>query len=353
MFGAGSPVTTWSQLNPNFSVLRIRPTGPEAGSKDFEYFGSRVLGVPEPTLANFRSDYQPFPRDVQIKNYVAGRADAANYADATRSLQKISKRLEKYYRQQKKRSKELKVANKEFDAAGEELDAAVKAQDEERQAAAEERFARAEKFHNIAEKAYKKAAKLVKKTQARAERTQRRLDRSGRLVPPGAVGIFPFSFYELWEEKLRPLEIDGQTGDRCVFPSDETISSELYPLESTLRLYTTNRSLRRPEVQAYIKRTLELSEDIANQLELIPVPDALRQLQIAKITDPNAETTDTTTESTTTTDDRRDDDERRDHDDDRRVGDDDQRPNDDDDDGNHYRGRLSREMSSLYRIIKR
>ena len=77
MFGAGSPVTAWNQLNPNFSPLRIRPTGPEEGSVDFNYFGSRVLGAPDPTLANFRNDYRPFPRELQAKNYVAGRADAA------------------------------------------------------------------------------------------------------------------------------------------------------------------------------------------------------------------------------------------------------------------------------------
>ncbi len=94
-------------------------------------------------------------------------------------------------------------------------------------------------------------------------------------MPPGAVGIFSFSFYELWEEKLRPLEIDGQTGDRCVFPSEETISSELYPLERTIRLYTTARSLRRPEVQTYIKFHLEKAKDFAAALGLIPVPETL------------------------------------------------------------------------------
>ena len=151
MFGAGSPVSSWNQLNPNFSILALRPGGPDDQTSDFDFFGSSVLGVPDPTLADFRADYQAFPREVQVKNFVADS-------------------------------------------------------------------------------------------------------------PPGAVGIIGFSFYELFEERLRPLEIDGETGDRCVFPSQETISSELYPLERTLRLYTTVRSLRRPEVQAYIQFHLQQAE---------------------------------------------------------------------------------------------
>lgn len=179
MYGAGSPVNSWNQLNPNFGVLRILPAGPTDDKESFDFFGARVLGVPNPTLANFRSDYQAASLDNQVKNIV------------------------------------------------------------------------------------------VKK-------------------PPGAVGIVGFSFYELFEEKLRPLEIDGQTGDRCVFPSEETISSELYPLGRTLRLYTTVRSLRRPEVQAYIQFELRRAADVAADNQLIPLSDQLLEAELAKIEDPEA-----------------------------------------------------------------
>lgn len=186
MFEAGTPVTAWNQVNPNFFPIQLTTTGPAADATDFRFFGQRVLGVPDPTLASFRSDYAPYQTEREIKNRVAGGKDEPGGA------------------------------------------------------------------------------------------------------PPGRVGIIGFSFYELFEDKLRPLEIDGQSGDRCVFPSEETISSELYPLERTLRLYTTQRSLNRQEVQSYLRYYLKQSEQLANDNELIPISDAVRRQEIARIDDPLA-----------------------------------------------------------------
>lgn len=195
MFAAGTPVTAWNQINPNFFPIQLTTVGPDEDSTDFTFFGQRVLGVADPTLADFRSDYQPFPRENQVRHAIVGGKDEPGGA------------------------------------------------------------------------------------------------------PPGTVGIVGFSFYELFEDQLRPLEIDGQLGDRCVFPSEETIASELYPLERTLRLYTTQRSLNRQEVQEYLKFYLERSEELADDLELIPIGDAVRNQEIARIDDPLAygETADGTT----------------------------------------------------------
>ncbi len=186
MYAAGTPVTAWNQINPNFFPIQLTAVGPDEDSTDFTFFGQRVLGAADPTLADFRSDYQAFPRENQIRHAVAGGKGEPGGA------------------------------------------------------------------------------------------------------PPGTVGIIGFSFYELFEDQLRPLEIDGQSGDRCVFPSEETIASELYPLERTLRLYTTQRSLNRQEVQQYLKFYLQRSEELANDLELIPISDAVRNQEIARIDDPLA-----------------------------------------------------------------
>lgn len=180
MYAAGSPITAWNQINPNFFPLRLVPVGPDESSPDFVYFGQRVLGDPAPSLAAFRSDYGAFENEIDIKNAVA------------------------------------------------------------------------------------------------------------EPTPPGAVGIVSFTFYELFEDKLRPLEIDGQTGDRCVFPSDETISSELYPLERTLRIYTTQRSLQRQEVQGFLRFYLQGAERLAQREQLIPIADAVRDQELARLTDPTA-----------------------------------------------------------------
>lgn len=179
MFAAGSPITAWNQVNPNFMPLRLVPTGPDDRSPHFALFGERVLGEPNPTLAGVRSDYVAYRDELDVKAEVAES-------------------------------------------------------------------------------------------------------------PPGVIGIVSFRFYELFEDKLRPLELDGGTGDRCVFPSAETIASELYPLERTLRLYTTQRSLDRQEVQTFLRFYLEGSEELADKRQLIPISDSVLARELDRITDPDA-----------------------------------------------------------------
>ncbi|MFN8112982.1 MAG: substrate-binding domain-containing protein [Solirubrobacterales bacterium] len=186
MFAAGSPVSSWNQVNPSFFPIRLTTTGPEPGNSDFTLFGQEVLGVPDPTLGDFRSDYAARPEDRQIRRQVVGGSNQPGGA------------------------------------------------------------------------------------------------------PPGVAGIIGFSYYELYEEELRPLEIDGQNGNRCVFPSEETIASELYPLERTLRIYTTQRSLNRQEVQEFLRSYLRNAEDLATRKELIPIGDDIRSQELKRIDDPTA-----------------------------------------------------------------
>jgi phosphate transport system substrate-binding protein len=192
MFEAGSPITAWNQVNPNFSPLRLVPTGPEESSPHFALFGQRVLGVDDPTLANVRSDYLAFPNELDVKEEVADS-------------------------------------------------------------------------------------------------------------PPGSIGIVSFRFYELFEDKLRPLEIDGGTGDRCVFPSAETVAAELYPLERTLRLYTTQRSLDRQEVETFLRFYLEGAENLADRRQLIPISDAVLEQELDRLTDPDAYDEEPAEQTTATT----------------------------------------------------
>ena len=181
MFEAGTPVSAWNQVNPNFFPIRLTTTGPDPGASSFTLFGQQVLGIQDPTLADFRSDYAAFPLDRQIRKQVVGGSDQPGGA------------------------------------------------------------------------------------------------------PPGVVGLVGFSYYELFEDQLRPLEIDGQTGNRCVFPSDETISGELYPLERTLRIYTTQRSLDRQEVRTFLTSYLRNSEARAIDNELIPIGDSIRSQELRRI----------------------------------------------------------------------
>ncbi len=261
-----------------------------------------MLGVPDPTLANYVSSYRPFKREVQEKNYVAGREDAAAFRKAGKHVKHVVAKLPKAKRELRRSThaleratKAYKKAGRQLDTAGKQLDATVRAQNQAAQAAAEQVHNKAKRvwersrhYYRLAKKRQKQASKVVKDLSRKADKAAQRQRRADRMVPPGAVGIFRFSFYELWEEKLRPLEIDGQTGDRCVFPSEETISSELYPLERTIRLYTTERSLRRPEVQTYIAYHLNQAATLAKQLDLIPLPDATKQEELQRIRNPVA-----------------------------------------------------------------
>ena len=191
MYGAGSPVTAWNQLNPNFSVLRIRPAGPDAGTADFDYFGSRVLGVPEPTLANFRSDYRPFSEDVQTKNFVAGRADAAAYKQAGRQAPQDPEGAPQGPAQPQgaRPGAEGRQQGAQRSRAG-LLDKTVKQQDQKAQADAEQRHDEAEKQHDIAERAYAEAEKRFKRAEARASKNTRaaqaRPARACRPAPSGS-----------------------------------------------------------------------------------------------------------------------------------------------------------------------
>jgi ABC-type phosphate transport system substrate-binding protein len=180
MFRAGSPLQSWNQINPLYRPVLLRTVGRRPPATEFDFFAQRVLGAQVPSLADFRSDYQSFDTEDEVR-------------------------------------------------------------------------------------------KAVSKT------------------PPGAIGIYRFAYYQQWEEELRPLEIDGETGDRCVFPSPETISSELYPLGRTLHLYTTDRSLKRLEVQEFLRSYLQAAPDLATRAELIAVPQPILKQELRRVEHPETE----------------------------------------------------------------
>jgi len=106
--------------------------------------------------------------------------------------------------------------------------------------------------------------------------------------PPGAAGIFRFSYYQQFEEQLRPLEVDGGNGQGCIFPSPETITSDLYPLSRSFHLFTTDRSLDRIEVKQFMRSYLKQAPELATDAELIPVPATLEAVQDQRIDDPES-----------------------------------------------------------------
>ena len=91
-------------------------------------------------------------------------------------------------------------------------------------------------------------------------RRRRKVERS-----LGHVIYARFGTYELYEEELRPFEITTPDGHRnCVFPSQTTIASGIYPLSTqVLLITTTTRSLERNEVTDFLKHYLRSAQDAA------------------------------------------------------------------------------------------
>ncbi len=91
----------------------------------------------------------------------------------------------------------------------------------------------------------------------------------------GHVGYFLFSYYELFEDQLRPFEVTGTDGERsCIFPSQRTITSGEYPLSRRLLLTTTTRSMDRPEVADFLLHYLDGAGAAAAEAQLVALSRA-------------------------------------------------------------------------------
>ena len=95
----------------------------------------------------------------------------------------------------------------------------------------------------------------------------------------GGLGYFGFSYFEENQDKLMALEIDG--GDGCVAPSVAAAQDGTYkPLSRPLFIYVKSSSLARPEVEAFVRYTLDNETAIAEAAQFVPLTD--EQLTKAK-----------------------------------------------------------------------
>jgi phosphate transport system substrate-binding protein len=89
----------------------------------------------------------------------------------------------------------------------------------------------------------------------------------------GGLGYFGFSYYEQNQDKLNLVSLDS--GDGCVAPSLETISSGEYkPLSRPLFMYPSTKALQKPEVKAFMDYVLENYEQIAEASAIVPMSQA-------------------------------------------------------------------------------
>jgi len=315
IFRSGSAINNWSQLG--FDDLRLRTTGPDARSNVFNFFTQKVFGLPSAGgLASFRTDYQARTSEDEVRFLVANRAGL----DRERRLgrDRVRRALAADARERQRAiDRAVAIADRRALAqieAQNRRNARLRIQvNARRLAARNRRFVESEKA--------KARARVVRAFNARALQRARRENNAAlaQAERPGTVGYFRFTYYENFEDQLRPMEIDptvvpqraapgaspaqpgtpttaqaapGRTtpnqpsGERrpdCIFPSQTTITSQKYPLSRALLLYVAQDNVRRREVQSFLQFYLQSSQRIATQSRLVPVADRQRDDQLASI----------------------------------------------------------------------
>ncbi len=90
---------------------------------------------------------------------------------------------------------------------------------------------------------------------------------------PNALGYFGFAYYEENAQRLRPVAVDSGSG--CILPSRQTNADGSYaPLSRPLYVYVNHASLARPEVQAFVRFTLDQVTELVDMAGYVPLPAA-------------------------------------------------------------------------------
>ena len=89
----------------------------------------------------------------------------------------------------------------------------------------------------------------------------------------GGLGYFGFSYYEQNQDKLNLVGVDD--GGECIKPDSANIQDGSYkPLSRPLLMYGSNKSLKRPEVKAFMDYVVENYEAIAEASQIVPMSTA-------------------------------------------------------------------------------
>ena len=248
----------------------IETGGPDPDNNAFGFFGRYILEAPEPSRIDLRSDYYLAETDEEARLFVVGKPwmqeRAAEYDDASRRRAQADQEVQNARQELLAARDELEIALAER-AKGirDERPVADKRKDQIRVDKAFERRSEARNRLNAALAQYRTVDDRYTGI-ARA----RELYNGHR----GHVAYFRFSYYELFEDQLRPFEITEPDGRRnCIFPSQRTITSGEYPLSRQLLITTTTRSLQRAEVRDFMKHYLESSQELAEEQRLVALPD--------------------------------------------------------------------------------
>jgi hypothetical protein len=267
IYRAGSPVTSWAQVELDDVPLKV--AGPDPTNESFQFFGRTVLDAPDPGLTNFRSDYAVHDSDQGTRMFVVGDPNdqrlSLRYGDRARRRDQLKSQLVTAWQVWTDAHAEVVTSVAEQQKGiRDERTPELRAKDDARVAAA---YA-----------AQGEAITIVHAVRVKYDRVRARFDvaRDARRATEqtrGHVAYFRFSYYELFEDQLRPFEVTTPTGERnCIFPSQRTITSGEYPLSRQLLITTTTRSLMRNEVSEFLLDYLSRARQQAAQARLVAMP---------------------------------------------------------------------------------
>lgn len=256
LFRAGSPIDNWNQVH-GFD-LPLRTTGPTQRGNGFDFFTRFALNADRPSPAAYRSDYRSLSTDQRVRMRVVGSGRRAaitrENARARGDVAELRRAISAKERAVRAARSNVSQSRRDGWSASEKA-AARRRLDSERRALR------------------RLQADLRRATDYRDRTAEedRRLERSER----GWVGYFRFSYYELFEEQLRPIEIDAGTAERpnCVFPSQQTVTDATFPLARQLLITVTLPGLRRDEVRGFLLEYLRRAQGLASRNRLVPLPD--------------------------------------------------------------------------------
>ncbi|MGK2956626.1 MAG: PstS family phosphate ABC transporter substrate-binding protein [Solirubrobacterales bacterium] len=270
IFQAGSAINSWSQvgydhnLTVDASAPRIKVAGPDEEGNVFGFFGQYVLGDNEPTLLSFRGDYQAYPTDAGVRRAVVGTNRdffaAEEFGASKEVLQDIVS----------------SIADAEQAVADAEEEKAKGIRDKRSPAAK----ARDQRILDEAEATLKGLKKDLKDSRRYVRDNKAAVSRIAEVR--GTMGLFRFSYYEAFEEQLRPMEVSASNDFRqpeCIFPSQATVTNATYPLSRQLLLTVNYKNINDADINDFLTSALSNSQKQAEEAALVPLPDEVRDTE--------------------------------------------------------------------------
>jgi ABC-type phosphate transport system substrate-binding protein len=270
MYRGGSPLYSWAQLG--FDQVPLQVTGPSPGDLVFDAFDAQVMGSPTPSLLDFSSSYVAQPDAMHERLYVVGTPAQSESAARVPQEQATVGNLANY----------LHGAEATLEGGQETLSSAAfqvtKGRHDRRPLATQEADARTLAHARTTYRHDREAVSRLRAEHASALAVLHASEHAAQEISDttGRAGFFSFSYYGLFEEQLRPLEItQSESPQNCIFPSVTTISNGSYPLAQQLLLTTSTRELQRPEVHAFLSSYLSNASSLAESQQLVPLPTGI------------------------------------------------------------------------------